>query len=144
MSMKASCRDLFKHVFQVNNDDDFIGKPTADPNHVRAFEAYGHPAPNPAELVFDFRSGPQSTWNREVINILVWKLQMDLSKSEAYLVDIVEERYGRVRASWKRGQPRTTDEGISETPGAMEVRVQRDKEDQLKNARKRERRKTVS
>jgi hypothetical protein len=143
MSMKASCRKLFKDVFHVKNDDEFIGKPTADPNHVKSFELYGFPAPNPDDLVFDFRNGPQTDWNKEVINILVRKLQTEMTKSEAYLTDLVEERYGRVRSSWGRGQPRTY-EGTSETPAAMEDRVRNVKEVQLKTARRRERRKAVS
>jgi hypothetical protein len=143
MSMKAKCRKLFKEVFRVKNDDDFIGKPTADPNHVKLFELYGQPAPNPSDPVFDFRNGPRTTWNKEVINILVWKLRNEMTSSEAYLTELVEERYGRARASWGRGQLRRY-EGTSETPDAMEDRVWRGKEVQLKTARRRERRKTVS
>jgi hypothetical protein len=146
MAMKASCRQVFKKVFGVNCDDDFIGKETADPADVLAFEAYGFPEPEANNLLFDFRNGPRTPWNNAVVDILVTLLAKtsSVSKPEAYLAELVEERYGRVRASWMTGQPRTTDQGVSESPAAMENRMVRAKDAQLKNARRRERRKSVS
>jgi hypothetical protein len=146
MALKATCRQVFKDEFGVNNDDDFVGKESADPADVREFEACGYPRPDENNLIFDFKSGPRSDWNAAVVDILVEKLRdrSTIPKSDAYLVDLVEERYGRIRLSWKRSLPRTTDEGVKETPDTWEDRILKDKELQLKNARRRERRKTVS
>lgn len=145
MAMKASCRKVFKEVFGVNCDGDFIRKETADPADVLAFEVYGDPEPDVNNLLFDFRSGAQSTWNSAVVDILVTLLAntSSVSKPDAYLVELVEERYGRVRASWRTGQLQTY-QGVSETPAAMEERVLKAKDEQLQIARRRERRKSVS
>jgi hypothetical protein len=146
MAVKATCRSVFKKVFNVSCDDDFIGKETADPDDVEAFEVHGHPEPDVNNLLFDFRNGAQSTWNNAVVDILVALIAQRsiVVKPESYLVELVVERYRRVRTSWLHGQPRTMAQGVSETPAAMEDRLVRAKDVQLKIARRRERRKKVS
>jgi hypothetical protein len=150
MVMQGLCREIFKKAFDVNGDDDWIAKESVDPSVVRSFETCGYPKPDEDNLLFDFRHGHDSMWNDAVVNILVRKLQESCRppifppKPESYLADLVQDRYRRVRAAWRHGLPRTTDEGILETPDALEDRLVRGKDHQLKTARRRERRTAVS
>jgi hypothetical protein len=144
---KELCRDLFKDKFQVSTDDDFVTHKSADPALVLA-HSQGQAAPDPKDLHFDMKAGPNSAWNSVVIDILVSKLEKRRGKavynipqrSREYLEDLVRDRYNRVRSSWKRGQPKLTDAGVRETPEQVENRLLTRKDQQCLAARTRERR----
>lgn len=65
-------------------------------------------------------------------------------RSSAYIVDLVEEKYKRIRGFWKRGQPQRIDLDVLETPQQVEARLVESKTRRLVKARTRERRIHVS
>lgn len=65
-------------------------------------------------------------------------------RSPAYIVDLVEEKYKRIRGFWKRGQPQHVDPDVLETPQQVEARLVESKAYRLTKARTRERRIHVS
>jgi hypothetical protein len=125
-----------------------MGINSADPELVDA----GMTGPDKSHLLFDMRQGPDSAWNNEVINILAKGVEKARAayhcktppRSHAYLLDLVRDKYKRVRASWKRGQPQKTEADVAETPQEVEARLIVDKNHRLATARKRERRVQVN
>lgn len=142
---------MFKDSFGVTGDDDFLGHQSADPALVRAFKE-GLVNLDQEDLHFDMREGPDSDWNGAVMDILVRKLEKASktsgyklpSRSKAYYLDLVRDRYKRARAAWRRAQPRTTDMDVLESPKEVESRLVASKDHQLATARSRERRVAVS
>jgi hypothetical protein len=82
--------------------------------HVRQYEAGDGAGPDHGNLHIDMRSGPDSVWNKRVIEILLEKLiqkrdedQWRLPKvSEHYFVDMLRDKVKRVRSYWAATQPR--------------------------------------
>ena|ERR1700722_11265798 len=128
-----------------------MGHETADPALVRAHKE-GLAEPDPNDLHFDMKAGPDSEWNTAVLDILLKTMKKMEKKStlryphrsDAYFLDLVRDKYKRARSSWKRAQPKQTDMDIEETPAQVEDRLVTSKESQLKLARTRERRVAVS
>ncbi|TDL13165.1 hypothetical protein BD410DRAFT_847262 [Rickenella mellea] len=141
-------RVIFKETFNVDGDDGFVLHETALPELVLAHqEGMANDEPNKDDLHFDMTAGPDSEWNAAVIQILLEKLQdacegvdgLD-SRSDAYLVDILKDKYARVRAVYLKGTPRMKESGKNETAREVAGRVKRDKDSANKKARTRERR----
>jgi hypothetical protein len=67
-------------VFDVQQDEDFITHETVPAEQVVRFKD-GENGPNPGDLHFDMRHGPETPWNTEVIEILLTKLkEMDVEE----------------------------------------------------------------
>jgi hypothetical protein len=87
--------------------------------------------PNCDDLHLDLRHGPESTWNSEIIEILLEKLtkkQADerwcLPKvSERYLADLLRSKFKRAKGFWMAAQPRIGANGERETPVEAEARL---------------------
>lgn len=119
----------------------------------RTLQAFndGREEPDPDHLCFDLRKGVDSPWNDCVLRILVDEIKVARKaskykipkRSDAYLLDMVQERYLRARTSWKETVPRYTIDNKMETPGEVESRVLTEKEKKEKSARCRERRVAV-
>ena len=125
---------------------------TASPARVKDHKDADGTSPNPDDLHWDMRMGPDSLWNAEVINILFMKLEDKIDKdklhlplrSKGYLLELIEEKYRRVNAVWKRAQPKKTEMNLYETPQDVEQRVLARKAIELKMARTNGRRRAVS
>lgn len=142
---------MFKEAFNVDRDDGFMEKPTADPGLVTT-HSKGQLELDENALCFDMTQGHMSPWNAAVLEILVKRLKRACRQSKyklperplEYFEDIIRERFKRARNSWKRGMARLTDGDILETPEEVEARILASKDAQLAKARKRERRVAVS
>jgi hypothetical protein len=98
------------------------------------------------------RSGPDSVWNKRVIEILLEKLiqkgdedQWRLPKvSERYFVDMLRDKVKRVRSYWAATQPRITATGDREAPVDVEERLNERYKLSRSYARVNQRRRNVS
>lgn len=139
-------------MFIVEQDEDFINHETVLPDVVRDHNDADGPGPNPDDLHFDMRYGPESTWNTGVIDILLDKLRIRKieegwllpERSDDYFKYLLKEKYKRVRVAWKAAQPRKTAMDIDESPGEVETRMLEKKETNLKYQRTKRRREAVS
>ncbi|KAI5996705.1 hypothetical protein EDD15DRAFT_2163325 [Pisolithus albus] len=121
---------LFKEVFGIAQDIDFIVHQTVPVDDVQAYEYEDGPGPASNKLAFDLSKNHSSPWNAEIINILLDKLQKHCEEEnwpikwmENYIRDILRHRYKRLHTEWLRAQPKLTRNGISETPTEVEARM---------------------
>lgn len=133
-------------------DEDFIAHKTARPEDIVRYNAGDGNGPNPEDLHFDMRSGPESPWNTEVMEILLEKLKKKKQtenwslpeQPDAYFRTLLQDKYKRARERWKTAQPRITDMNVPETSEQVEKRMAAKKEITLKDSRMLKRRSDVS
>lgn len=149
--IQAAVRTLFKRTFDVEADEDFMMHKTALPALVADYRDGDGAGPDPDELHFDMRDGPKTTWNAQVINILLLKLLSSEGKerglaeiSDQYWRELIELKYKRVRGEWKKKLPKRTDLDVEETSKDVEEQLLDKKEKTLKDARTTRRRDAVS
>lgn len=143
-------RRLFKDVFNISQDVDFILHQVASHEDVYSYEYEDGPGPNCKDLAFDLKCGSKSPWNDKVIGLLLEELRRrgdrenwPFQRSEAYFREILQERYKRLRTIWTAAQPKVTAKGGLETPAEVEQRLIAKKDEVLKAARQNTRRKNV-
>ncbi|KIM56814.1 hypothetical protein SCLCIDRAFT_29331 [Scleroderma citrinum Foug A] len=101
----AHVRELFKEVFRVNQDEDFISGPLVSIEEVQSFSENLGPGPDPLDLRWDFRHPTSSDWNQAVIVVLMEQLSemcereawTTLPKSDEYWKAAITEKYGRIK-----------------------------------------------
>jgi hypothetical protein len=124
-------RDLFKDVFDVEQDQDFGVHESADKTAIRLYEAGEGEGPDHKNLRIDMETGPESKWNERVVDILLqvlkgrrdeedWRLP---AASDRYLTGLITSKMKRVKSYWKEAQPRMTATGKMETPAELEERL---------------------
>ncbi|KAI5990806.1 hypothetical protein EDC04DRAFT_2587731, partial [Pisolithus marmoratus] len=81
----------------------------------------------------------KSAWNSAVIDILAQELKSKCTKeawlitrSDAYLCNMIVNHYKWLRTTWKNTQPRLTDIGTLETPAETEACLLMQREQVLK------------
>ncbi|KAI5987192.1 hypothetical protein EDD15DRAFT_2372596 [Pisolithus albus] len=123
-------RCLFKEVFGIEQDIDFVGHQPAPVDDVQAYEHEDGPGPNSNKLAFDLSKNHTSPWNAEVIEVLLRKLQKccedenwPIKRSDSYIREILRYRYKKLRTVWLRAQPKLTRNGNPETPAEVEARM---------------------
>ncbi|KAG2752470.1 hypothetical protein P692DRAFT_20871946 [Suillus brevipes Sb2] len=119
-------RRLFKDVFNISQDIDFMLHEVASPEDVYSYEYEDGPGPNCKDIAFDLRHGSKSPWNDKVIGLLLKNCG-----------EGVTERTGHFKAA----QPKVTPKGGLETPAEVEQRLIAKKDEVLKAARQNTRRK---
>ncbi|KDQ30234.1 hypothetical protein PLEOSDRAFT_1081782 [Pleurotus ostreatus PC15] len=104
------------------------------------------PGPNVEDLKLDLEDDASSEWNTEVLHILMGRLKRycqanrNLKKhprEDAYLKDLLVERYKRARRHWKEAQLR-----LDETPDELVARLEAKGVVKSKEARQNARRKS--
>ena len=68
-------------MFNIEQDDDFISHETALPERVHDHKVTGS-GPDPDDLHFNMREGPNSLWNSKVIDILLSQLHQAREQDE--------------------------------------------------------------
>ncbi|KAG2744761.1 hypothetical protein P692DRAFT_20877833 [Suillus brevipes Sb2] len=141
-------RRLFKDVFSISQDSDFMLHEPASHDDVYAYEYEDGPGPNCNRLAFDLKGGPKSPWNDKVVGLLLEELHRRVNqeswpfrRSEAYFKEVLQERYKRLRTVWIAAQPKVTAKGGLETPAEVEQRLIMKKDESLKVTRQTTRRK---
>jgi hypothetical protein len=148
--VKYLVRKIFQEKLGIGQDDDIVDHEPASPDEVRAFANGQGTGPNPENLHFDMEGTLTSVWNRRSFEILANQLGEECeegeipTRSDQYRMNLIEEKFKRLRTIWNRGVPRGDDSGIFETPEEVEKRLEASKQEQLKRARKTTRRHAVS
>jgi hypothetical protein len=146
-------RRLWRRVFQISQDEDFINHISVTREEVRDFIEGGGDGPNPDELRFDLAAQHDSPWNQDVISILVEKHEeLRLNQLEPlrlaerpvkYVEKLMIEKFRRCKSHWASAQPRMVG-GIEETGDEVGCRVEYKKNEDLKRSRHASRRLRVS
>ncbi|KAF8584561.1 hypothetical protein K439DRAFT_1616648 [Ramaria rubella] len=134
--------NLFKDIFQIEQNSDFIAHESAPAEQGLAHKA-GKIQPNHDDLHFDMWHGPETPWNSVVLNILLQKLMAEEEKahwdlpdrSAAYYSTLLEERYIRAKTAWRDGRPKRTDTGEEETSEDIATHLIDKRENYLKATR---------
>jgi hypothetical protein len=150
---QALARKLFKDVFDIEQDEDFLNHKSASPEQVQAFVDDSSGGPDSDDLHFDMIGPYNNVWNRRVIAALAEKFEEKRQAQPKHLrlpqrpVEYVEQllvkRFERCRTHWLNQKPRVTDGGIKETQEQVEIRVNNAKRMERKNARHTTRRRNV-
>ncbi|KIK29699.1 hypothetical protein PISMIDRAFT_6495 [Pisolithus microcarpus 441] len=140
-------RDLFKEKFGYTQDVEFIMCASADSDDVRSYQYEDSPGPDLVSPLFDLRHNAKSPWNSAIIDTLTQNLQGKCAeenwptpRSDAYLREMIVDRYKRLRVTWKNAQPQLTDMGTLETPAETEARLLKQREQVLRETRQTTRR----
>ena len=93
----------------------------------------------------------KSLWNQAVVDNLLTEIKetseqegWPIQRSNAYVRELITERYKRLRTVWRDAQPNITDKGTLETPAETEERVALRREAMMKEAWQTTRRRSVS
>ncbi|KAG1848863.1 hypothetical protein F4604DRAFT_1687571 [Suillus subluteus] len=122
-------RRLFKDIFNISQDADFILHQAASREDVYVYEYEDGPGPNCQDLAFDLTCGLKSPWNDKVM--------------ACSLQNCREGVWKRAGCSevWTAAQPKVTAKGGLETPAEVEQRLITKKDGTLKATRQTTRRK---
>ncbi|KAG1853564.1 hypothetical protein C8R48DRAFT_675830 [Suillus tomentosus] len=140
-------RRLFKDMFNISQDADFIAHEAARCEDVYSYEYEDGPGPDLKNLVFDTKNGSKTPWNSRIIDLLLGELwrrgdeeRWPFARSEAYFRKILRDCYKRLRTVWTCAQPKVTAKGVLETPAEVEERLIAKKDKLLKVTRQTTRR----
>jgi hypothetical protein len=119
---------FYREVFDIRSGMDFMDHKSANESDVRDYAKDMEDGPNPEDLHFDMTTGPDSVWNRRVLELLLEKLKEDNSdtlpaRSDAYWIDLLAKRFINLRTSWNKGQRKMKPSGELETPEEVEDRL---------------------
>ncbi|KAG6369243.1 hypothetical protein JVT61DRAFT_15570 [Boletus reticuloceps] len=119
-------RRLFKDVFKISQDTDFIAHVPAPTDDVHAYEHEDGAGPTTDNLAFDLAHGSTSLWNSVTLEILLRMFQKrssdekwPVTKPDNYIRVELRNRYKKLRTTWLRGQPQLTQNGVLETPAEL-------------------------
>ncbi|KAG2120410.1 uncharacterized protein F5147DRAFT_766328 [Suillus discolor] len=132
-------RRLFKDVFKIAQDTDFIVHEAASREDVFSYEYEDGPGPDLKNLAFDLKNGSKTPWNSKIVDLLLEEIQKrcdeekwPFQRSEVYFREILHNRYKRLHMIWTAAQPKVTAKGILETPVEVEKRLITKKDETLK------------
>lgn len=145
---------MFKDVFKLSQDDDFVIQHGASAEEVNAFTTGRGAGPNPDNLRFDFIGRHSNAWNKTAVSLLAEEFErrrmltaepLRLPKRpRAYVEKALTEKWQRCRQLWVNARPRMTDTGQIENEEQVEERISRRKADGMKSQRHNSRRTSVS
>ncbi|KAI6095110.1 hypothetical protein EDD16DRAFT_1903661 [Pisolithus croceorrhizus] len=126
----AEVRRLFKEKLGITQDLDFIMHRPATAEDVRAYEYEDGFGPDRNNLSFDLTQNYSSPWNTYILKLLCQELQArckeenwPIKRGNNYIMEILRERYKRLRTVWRNAQPKLTSKGVLETPTETEARL---------------------
>jgi len=105
-----------------------MGHQSANESDVQDYANDMVDGPNPEDLHFDMTTGPDSVWNRRVLELLLEKLKeedgdMLPARSDAYWIDLLAKRFINLWTPWNKGQRKMKPSGELETPEEVEDRL---------------------
>jgi len=144
-SSKASVCKLFKDVFNVSQDEDFIYHESAQRLEVKDYEKGDGNGPSSDDLHFDMNNSSTSPWNAAVFEILGKKLKAQREaqpvhlqppeRSEAYIKRMLMEKFKQCRHHWKLAQPKIAATSLRETAEEVGKRIDEKKDHDLEHQR---------
>src|SRR5579864_3898157 len=109
---KAAVRNLFKEVFKVEQDENFISHESATPKEVDDFIEGEGPGPDPNNLHFDMNGPFNNAWNMTIIQHLATLYNAYRDKGTTlpvrpapYVTAMLLEKFRRCRIQWNLGRP---------------------------------------
>ncbi|PPQ89930.1 hypothetical protein CVT25_009731 [Psilocybe cyanescens] len=132
-------RLLFQEIFRYEKEEDYTAHEPPLPSTIINFEKSSGPGPNLDDLLIDMRGKISSEWNVKVAELLLenfleykanWEGD-DLTlpeRSDAYFLDLITEKLGRVKVEWGRTRARFKPDGSVETPFEVEARMEKNKD----------------
>jgi hypothetical protein len=117
---------------------------------VYSYEHEDGTGPDSENLAFDLANGSKTPWNTRIFDILLNALQKrsveegwPLRRSDAYYREMLEDRYRRLRTTWRAAQPKVTAKGALETAEEVEERLIAKRNETLRSIRQTTRRRNV-
>ena len=142
-------RDMFKTVFKVTQDEDFLRCGGVSSQVAKAFAKGTGPGPDPSQLQWDFNHPASSAWNQAVISQLMYLLA-DMrqkwsveTRSDQYWVDKITQKFTRIKRRVDKAKPHVHDDLSVETSADVATRLANEKDQALMKARRDMRRRTV-
>ncbi|KAI6096404.1 hypothetical protein F5141DRAFT_1220934 [Pisolithus sp. B1] len=147
----AEVRRLFKEKLGITQDLDFITHRPAAAEDVRAYEYEDGFGPDRNNLSFDLTQNYSSPWNTYILKLLCQELQArckeenwPIKRGDNYIMEILQERYKRLRTVWRNAQPKLTSKGVLETPTETEARLVEGRIQMGKDSRQANHRRNIS
>ena len=134
--------DMFKMVFKVTQDEDFLGCGGVSSQVAKAFAKGTGPGPDPSQLHWDFNHPALSSWNQAVISQLMclladmqqkWNVE---TRSDQYWVDKIMQKFTRIKRCVDKAKPHIHDDLSVETIADVAMRLTNEKDQALMKARR--------
>jgi len=151
---QALVREVFSQKFGVTSDEDYALHDPPPRSVIKLFESdESGPGPDADDLRIDMRSPISTAWNQEVVNYLLGEVLEKVDKedkwgflperSDAYFVELIEDKMRRAKTNWMNAQPKFNEDGEKEEIDEVEERLVTTKEERGKIARASTRRQSV-
>jgi hypothetical protein len=148
---QTAVRKLFREVFNIEQDLEFVSHQSASVDDVERFIEHDGDGPDPENLHFDMNGHYKNGWNQAVIEILLEIFQQKRAsaggrgmwgqlpeRSAPYLRRLFREKFRRCKSYWNDALPQVTRAGRLER--AEEVGIRLDAKQQVGNTYQRRRR----
>lgn len=150
MKYQANVRELFKEVFHLTKDDEYMLYEGASREVVSCFTSGMGPGPDPLALQWDMTTTHKSDWNRQVVDTLC-SLYMTMQQRSNWTVrspqsirNDITNKFDQCRKCWRRARPHISSNGTHETMQQVGDRLVDYTNERLRMARVLSRRTTVS
>jgi len=141
---------VYENTFGIKGAKGYIAHETANEEDIQKHREGGD-GPNPKDLHFDMTRKPDSEWNEAVLEVLLKTLREEEvdddsipCRSDAYLLEMLSNRFIVVQRAWKEGQSRKTPSSPKEKQKQTVKRVHEEDVDGRQAARKLQWRRCVS
>jgi hypothetical protein len=141
---------VYENTFGIKGVKGYIAHKTANEEDIQKHRERGD-GPNPKDIHFDMTRKQDSEWNEAALEVLLKTLREEEvddnsipRRSDAYLLEMLSNRFVVIQRAWKEGQSRKTPSAPKEKPKQMVKRVQKEDVDGRQAARKLQRRLGVS
>jgi hypothetical protein len=146
-------RRLFRETFGIKYDHHFVNHESVSEETVQDYADELGDGPDDDNLHFHVEKGHENVWNKEVLKLLLQKLNASLddeeeslrgpTPSDAYWMELLENKYDTLRKEWKAGMKRKKADGSYETDNDVRVRWHEMRDVKGINSRKGRRRRDV-
>jgi hypothetical protein len=130
-------REVFRRVFGVRQDEDFMQHRSATLQQVHDFTNGNGEGPNRDDLHFDMVGPVGNAWNQRVARIVVenfndYRLSLPQPlrvehRPDEYLERLVYEKLAQCRRYWNMARPQRTSDGTMETVENVQARIRDDR-----------------
>jgi hypothetical protein len=134
---------VVKDSLGIDKDNDMVVADSASMIEAQLYEKGEGNGPDPKALLFELRHPKSTAWNQRVIAILLEKFRENEReedwglpvRSDAYVLELFQNRYKRIREAWQKGQFRVKPSGERETREEWSERIMRGFDEENKKHR---------
>ncbi|KAI6007486.1 hypothetical protein EDC04DRAFT_2907736 [Pisolithus marmoratus] len=124
----ACVRDLFKTVFDITQDEDFLWHGGVSSQVAKAFIKGTGPGPDPSQLQWDFNNPASSAWNQAK-----WTVE---TQSDQYWVHKITQKFTWIKRHVDRAKPHINNNLFVKTSEDVAMRLATEKDKALMKARR--------